>query len=145
MFHEDSFSFETPGDGAVVDLSTELAEFLAAAPIDNGLCCIAVSGSTCGVTTIEHEPGLVRDLGELLQRLVPRGPDYHHDARWGDGNGFSHLRAALVGPSITFAVVEGKPRLGTWQQPVLLDFDNRPRRREVGFTIVGDQAPRRDR
>ncbi|MBD3400040.1 MAG: YjbQ family protein [Candidatus Coatesbacteria bacterium] len=145
MLHEDSFSCETPGDGAVVDLSAELAGFLAAAPVADGLCCIAVSGSTCAVTTIEYEPGLVRDLGELLQRLVPRGPDYHHDARWGDGNGFSHLRAALVGPSITFAVVEGKPRLGTWQQPVLLDFDNRPRRREVSFSIVGDQAPERNR
>ena len=137
MLHEQAFHFETTGDGAVVDLCAALAEFLAAAPFADGLCSIAVTGSTCAVTTIEYEPGLVRDLAELLQRLAPRGPEYHHDARWGDGNGFSHVRAALLGPSISFAVVEKRPRLGTWQQPVLLDFDNRPRRREVSFALVG--------
>ncbi|HDR06548.1 MAG TPA: YjbQ family protein, partial [Candidatus Coatesbacteria bacterium] len=77
------------------------------------------------------------DLRRTLQTLVPRGPVYAHDARWGDGNGFAHLRASLVGPSVSFAVADGKPRLGTWQQPVLLDFDNRPRTRRVSLSIVG--------
>lgn len=137
MFFERSYEVSTEGDGDVVDLSPLLSLFLSESGVTDGVCTVAATGSTYSITTVEHEPGLVEDLRRVLRELVPRGPVYAHDARWGDGNGFSHVRASLVGPSISFAVVSGKPRLGTWQQPVLLDFDNRPRARTVSFSIAG--------
>lgn len=137
MFFERSYEVSTGGDGDVVDLSPFLHRFLSESEITDGLCTIAATGSTYSITTVEYEPGLVEDLKRILQELIPRGPVYAHDARWGDGNGFAHIRASLLGPSISFAVVGGKPRLGTWQQPVLLDFDNRPRTRTISFGIAG--------
>ena len=99
---------------------------------------MAIAGSTGGITTIEYENGALRDLKEALDRLVPRHERYHHDARWGDGNGFAHVRSALVGTARSFPVHEGRVRLGTWQQIVLIDFDNRPRSRKVDVQVVGD-------
>ena len=96
-----------------------------------------VPGSTAGVTTIEYEPGALEDLRSAIERLAPRGPVYAHDRRWGDGNGFSHVRAALLGPSVSIPVEGGRPGLGTWQQVVLCDFDNRPRRRSVLLQFTG--------
>ncbi len=137
VFFEKTYEVPTGGDGDVIDLTPLLERFLAEAEVSDGVCAIAATGSTYAVTTVEYEPGLVEDLKRVLQALVPRGPEYAHDARWGDGNGFAHVRASLLGPSVSFAVVGGKPRLGTWQQPVLLDFDNRPRTRRVSFSIAG--------
>jgi secondary thiamine-phosphate synthase enzyme len=97
-----------------------------------------VPGATAGITTIENEEGALRDLREAIERMAPRDIHYEHDTRWGDGNGFSHVRAALLGPSLSVPVADGKLRLGTWQQIVLIDFDNRPRNREVIFEIVGE-------
>jgi secondary thiamine-phosphate synthase enzyme len=99
---------------------------------------VFVPGSTGAVTTIEHEPGAVRDLVEALERIAPSDRTYHHDARWGDGNGFSHLRAALLGPSLTIPVSSGSCVLGTWQQIVLVENDNRPRERRVMVSFVGE-------
>ena len=99
---------------------------------------IFVPGSTAAVTTIEFEPGAVRDLGEALENIAPSGRSYHHDLRWGDGNGFSHLRAALLGPSLMVPVAEGRCVLGTWQQIVVVECDLRPRRRRVVFSFVGE-------
>jgi secondary thiamine-phosphate synthase enzyme len=90
------------------------------------------------VTTIEYESGAVKDLKAAVERIAPRGIHYHHDARWGDGNGFAHVRAALLGPSLTVPFASRKPLLGTWQQIVLVDFDNRPRTREVIIQVVGE-------
>ena len=99
---------------------------------------VMAPGFTAGITTIEYEPGLLRDLPDLFERIVPSGVVYGHDATWGDGNGFSHLRSALVGPSLTVPVSGGELVLGTWQQIVFLDFDNRPRSRRVHFSLVGE-------
>ena len=98
----------------------------------------ASSDSTASLTTIEYEPGLIRDLKDLLERLIPSNKRYHHDERWGDDNGFSHLRASLLGPSLQVPIEAGQLLLGTWQQIVLLDFDNRPRTREILIQMIGE-------
>lgn len=103
----------------------------------DGLCTIFVGGSTAAITTIEFEPGLKLDLPRTLEKIAPRGEVYEHDRTWGDGNGFSHVRAALLGSSVTVPFAGGKLLLGRWQQPVLVECDNRPRRREVHFTVIG--------
>jgi len=90
------------------------------------------------LTTIEYEPGLIQDLKDLLEKLIPSNQRYHHDARWGDDNGFSHLRASLFGPSLALPIADGRPLLGTWQQVVLLDFDNRTRTREIIVQTLGE-------
>jgi secondary thiamine-phosphate synthase enzyme len=95
-------------------------------------------GSTGGITTIEYEPGLLKDVPELMEKLVPSDRDYEHDKTWHDGNGFSHLRAALIGPDVTVPFNDRQLLLGTWQQVVFLDFDNRPREREIFLQLVGD-------
>jgi secondary thiamine-phosphate synthase enzyme len=129
--------FETSGDGTVVDLSDAIAEFLASSDANDGVLTVFVPGSTAGVTTIEYESGALEDLQRAIGRIAPRGPEYAHDRRWGDGNGFSHVRAALLGPSVSIPVEGGRPGLGTWQQVVLCDFDNRPRRRSAILNFVG--------
>ncbi|MBD3218657.1 MAG: YjbQ family protein, partial [candidate division Zixibacteria bacterium] len=95
-------------------------------------------GSTGGITTIEYEPGLQKDLPEFMEKIIPSNRSYEHDKTWGDGNGFSHLRSALIGPSLTAPVVSGKLRHGTWQQIVFLDFDNKSRTRELVITVMGE-------
>lgn len=129
--------FDTAGDGTVVDLSEGIDDFLASSEAGDGVLTVFVPGSTAGVTTIEYEPGALEDLRSAIERLAPRGPVYAHDRRWGDGNGFSHVRAALLGPSVSIPVEGGRPGLGTWQQVVLCDFDNRPRRRSVLLQFTG--------
>jgi secondary thiamine-phosphate synthase enzyme len=103
-----------------------------------GVILASVPGSTAGVTTIEYEPGAVEDLKAAIARLAPEGIPYAHDRRWGDGNGFSHVRAALLGPSLALPFREGRLLAGTWQQVVLVDFDNRPRKRKVEIMAVGE-------
>jgi secondary thiamine-phosphate synthase enzyme len=97
-----------------------------------------VPGSTAAITTIEYEPGVLGDLQRAVERLVPRDIPYEHDQRWGDGNGYSHVRAAILGPSVTIPLIEGRLVLGTWQQVVCVDFDNRPRHRKVIFHVIGE-------
>jgi len=128
----------TEGHGQVIDLTDRLTEWLRAIEGSEGQLTIFVPGSTGAVTTIEFEPGCVQDLDEALERLAPSDRSYHHDQRWGDGNGFSHLRAALVGPSLTLPVAAGRCVLGTWQQVVLVECDLRPRSRRVLFSYVGE-------
>ncbi len=136
--YESEFGFETGGDGTIVDITAAAREAVEGSGITTGQMTVMVPGSTAGITTIEYEPGLLRDLPEFFERIIPSGVSYGHDATWGDGNGFSHLRAALVGPSITVPVSGGELVLGTWQQIVFLEFDNRPRNRRVHFSIVGE-------
>ena len=128
----------TSAKDEIIDLTGNVQDIVSKSGIDNGLACIFVAGSTAAVTTVEFEPGLVKDLKEAMDRLYPRGIDYEHHRRWGDGNGHSHVRAALVGPSLTVPIVDGRLLLGTWQQIVFLEFDNKPRSREVAVQIVGD-------
>ena len=129
---------KTAGFCDVVDLTAKISEHIEQAKIRHGLVSVFVAGSTAGVTTIENESGLVQDLKELVEKLIPSNRRYHHDDRWGDDNGFSHLRASLFGPSISIPIENGHPLLGTWQQVILLDFDNRPRTREIIVQVVGE-------
>ena len=128
---------DTQGWGHVVDLSSEVDRWLVEIGAGSGLVNVFVPGSTAAVTTIEFEDGALRDLDEALEKLAPSDRDYHHDRRWGDGNGFSHLRAALLGPSVTVPVEAGSTVRGRWQQLVVVDCDNRPRRRRVVLSYVG--------
>lgn len=129
---------DTNGDGDVLDLTPQINDNVRKSGIKSGTVTVFVPGSTAAITTVEFEPGLRKDLPEFFEKIIPRGKTYHHDATWGDGNGFSHLRAALVGPSLSVPVSEGEPILGTWQQVVLLDFDNRPRNRNIIVQVVGE-------
>ncbi len=110
---------------------------LSEAGIAEGLVTVSVPGSTGSVTTIEYESGALADLRRIIEELAPADADYQHNARWGDGNGFSHVRAALLGPSVTLPVHDGRLVRGTWQQVTLLDFDNGPRQRRVAVQIIG--------
>lgn len=120
------------------NLTPETEKLVVQSDVRNGQVTLFVVGSTAGLTTIEFEPGLVKDLEELFQKLVPREKYYHHEKAWHDGNGFSHIRASLLKPSLTVPVVGGKMTLGTWQQIILVDFDNQPRHREVVVQIIGE-------
>lgn len=134
---EKEYRFSTDGDGTVVDLTVPVRAALTESGVSNGQLTVFVPGSTGAVTTVEYEPGLIEDLPELFEKLIPSGKVYKHDATWGDGNGFSHLRASLVGPSLTVPVSSGELTLGTWQQIIFLEFDNRSRRRSVQISILG--------
>lgn len=128
---------KTKGRDAVLDLTGAAQDFLARQKARDGLLTVSAQHSTTAITTLEFEPGLQKDLPELLQRLIPEGR-YHHDDTWGDGNGHAHLRSALIGTSKSFPVKEGRLLLGTWQQIVFCDFDNRPRERHVDFMFIGN-------
>jgi secondary thiamine-phosphate synthase enzyme len=128
----------TRGDAQVVDITDQVREAIARSGLSDGIGCVFVPGATGAVTTIEYEPGCVADLQALFDRLAPPGRDYEHERRWGDGNGHSHLRAALLGPSLSFPFVQAAPSLGTWQQIVFVDFDNRPRTRKILLQLVGE-------
>lgn len=122
----------------MLDLTAQVTGLVAASGVINGIVTIAVVGSTAGITTIEYEPGLVADLGKAFDRVAPSGVAYEHDRRWHDGNGHSHVRASLLGPSITLPLVQGAVTLGTWQQVVLVDFDTRPRTRRIVVQVLGE-------
>jgi len=130
------YRFKTDGDGTMVDLTSELERFIEEKGVQEGLMNVFVPGSTGALTTVEYEPGLIKDMPEMFERLIPSDRAYHHDRTWGDANGFSHLRASLVGPSITIPIDEGRLQLGTWQQVVFLEFDNKPRQRTVVITVM---------
>ncbi len=127
------------GDSQVIDLSSAVEDALRRGTIQNGVVTVFVVGSTAGVTTTEFEPGLATtDLRATFERIAPRRAHYAHEATWHDDNGHSHVRASLLGPSITVPLVGGRLTLGTWQQIVLIDFDTRPRQRQVVVQVVGD-------
>ena len=128
----------TTQDTDIIDLTPEVEATVRGMGVSNGIVLVGVAGSTASITTIEFEPGVVQDLRDAIERLAPSSMRYAHDDRWGDGNGYAHVRAALLGPSASFALRQGKLVLGTWQQIVLCDFDNRPRKREVFVQVVGD-------
>lgn len=123
----------------VFDLTDEIQNFVSKSGIKNGIAVVFTPGSTAAITTIEYESGVLKDLIRAIEKLVPKNERYAHDAAWGDGNGYAHVRSALVGPSCTIPVSQGKLVLGTWQQVILLDFDNRPRRRKVVVQIFGEE------
>ena len=128
----------TSGQGDAQDITPAIASCVAKSGLRAGIVTAFVAGSTAGITTVEFEPGVVHDLGRLFEQLAPRHADYRHHLRWGDDNGSSHVRAALLGPSITIPFQQGRLRLGDWQQIALLEFDTRPRKREIVIQIVGE-------
>ncbi len=136
--HTTRLSLSTQGETDVIDITKQVKDAVRGSPVDSGTVTVFVPGSTAGLTTIEYESGAIRDFKAAIERLAPRNIHYHHDARWGDGNGFAHIRAALLGPSISVPFSSKTPLLGTWQQIVFVDFDNRPRTRELIIQIVGD-------
>jgi secondary thiamine-phosphate synthase enzyme len=127
---------QTEGNGHVVDLTEGVARVVAASDVDRGLVTVFAIGATVGVTTMEYEPGGVSDLQRLLDRLIPAEGDYEHNRLNHDTNSHAHLRAALIGPSETIPVIDGRLTLGTWQQIVLVDFDDRPRERTLSVQVV---------
>ena len=130
-------SFETSGDTDIIDITPHVSSMVDESGLTEGQVLIFVPGSTAAVTTIEYESGVVRDLKDAIERMAPTGIPYRHDARWGDGNGYAHVRAALLGPSLTIPLIKGRLVLGTWQQIVLVDFDNEPRDRKVLVSVSG--------
>ena len=134
----DSLGFSTRGFSDMKDLTGEVSKKLSKHGFKNGIVNIFVPGSTGGLTTIEYESGLVKDFSELMEKVIPSSVTYHHDARWGDGNGFSHVRASLVGASLTVPFSGGQLSLGTWQQIVFVDFDNRSRSRTILLQFMGE-------
>ena len=133
-----SIKLKTCGETDIINITPEAESALQKSKIENGTMTVFVPGATAGITTVEYEPGLISDLKALFERLASRQGEYAHNERWGDGNGFSHVRASLLGPSLMVPFSGGKLTLGTWQQIILIDFDNRPRSREIVLQIIGE-------
>ena len=125
-------------DTIEIQTKPQVAEIVTQSKLKNGIVTVFVTGSTSGITTIEFEPNLVADFNEMWQKLAPEGVPYHHDNTWGDANGYSHLRASAIGPSLTIPFEAGKMTLGTWQQVVVIDHDNRSRSRKVVVQVIGE-------
>jgi secondary thiamine-phosphate synthase enzyme len=134
-----SIEVETTAGTDILDLTPQVAEKVRGAGVSAGLLTLFIAGSTAALTTIEYESGAVHDLKSAIERLFPRDLPYEHDRRWGDGNGYAHVRAAFLKPSLSIPIDRGGLLLGTWQQIVLLDFDNRPRQRRIHGQVLGFQ------
>ena len=133
-----TFRVSTSGRTDVRDISEEVEQAVTASGVRQGVVNVSGRGSTLGITTIEFESGCVADLRRALDKIAPADSDYAHNARWGDDNGYAHLRSAIIGTAKNFPVVEGRLSLGRWQQIVLCDFDDRPREREITVTVIGE-------
>ena len=138
MVATQKFQISTHGQGDVRDLTRQVGDAVSRSGMRSGIVTVFAVGSTAGMTTIEFESGAIEDLNAVFEQLAPRGGEYRHHLRWGDDNGSSHVRAAIVGPSVTVPFVDGEVVLGTWQQIVLLEFDTRARNRDVVVQIVGE-------
>jgi secondary thiamine-phosphate synthase enzyme len=132
-----SFSIDSNGRTEIIDITSKVQSILNESQFKEGNALIFVPGATAGITTIEYEAGLLKDYPEFLERIIPTNDEYHHDEAWHDGNGHSHVRAALQGASFTVPFMEGQLVLGTWQQIILIDFDNRPRKRKIVVQLIG--------
>ena len=133
-----SFAVKTKGETDIINITTEVEGIIRKSSLDSGLATLFISGSTAGITTIEYESGLVNDLKEAYERLAPRYDNYEHNARWGDGNGFAHIRASFTGQDMSVPFSSGKLLLGTWQQIIIVDFDNRARNRDITVLLIGE-------
>ena len=133
-----SIKIHSKGENDMIDLTEEISNFVKKSDISNGTITVFVSGSTGSVTTIEYEPGLIKDFPKMLDRISPRDIDYGHEQMWHDGNGHSHVKASLMGPSLTVPFIDGELCLGTWQQIVFLELDTRNRTRNLILQIIGE-------
>jgi secondary thiamine-phosphate synthase enzyme len=138
IVHQQRFPISASGHGQMQDITSEVAEIVGASKVRVGTATVFNIGSTATIATIEFEPGLQRDLPEVLDRLIPPSRDYGHERAWHDGNGHSHLQATVMGPSLTVPISEGRLVLGTWQQIIHLECDVKPRRREIVVTVIGE-------
>jgi len=139
MIYTDTITLSTKGFSDVIDISHRVAGIVASSGIKNGLVTVFCTGSTGTITTIEFESGVIFDLQNAIEKIAPSNIYYEHDKRWGDGNGFSHVRAALMKPSLSIPLVKGSLSLGTWQQIVFIDFDNRGKNRNIVVQIMGEK------
>lgn len=138
MVYSGRFTVTTRGNDDICDITGLVEQAILESGVVNGIATVFVVGSTAAITTIEYEPGLAQDMKAALERVAPRDAYYAHEARWHDDNGHSHIRASLLGPSLTVPVVNGRMTLGAWQQIVLIDFDTRPRSRTIHVQILGE-------
>ncbi len=138
MIFSETISLSTKGFSDIIDITDHVDTVLRHSKIENGLVTVFCPGSTGAVTTIEYESGVIRDLQKAIEKIAPSNIPYEHDRRWGDGNGFSHVRAALMKPSLTIPLIKGRLTLGTWQQIVFIDFDNRRRERNILVQVMGE-------
>lgn len=136
-YHE-TISVKTRGDCDMIDITQSVEDTVVKSKLNTGICTVFCEGSTGSVTTIEYEEGLLQDFPAAMERLAPSDAVYEHHLRWHDGNGHSHIRASVLGPSLTVPFVNGRLTLGTWQQIVFVDFDNRPRNRKLEVVLIGD-------
>jgi secondary thiamine-phosphate synthase enzyme len=138
MVITENISLRTQGKTEILDITDQVAFKVSNSGVKNGIATVFIAGSTAGITTIEFESGLVADFEALWKRIAPDNIPYEHNERWGDGNGYAHIRASLLGPSLTIPIINGKLSLGTWQQVIVVDFDNRPRHRQVIIQMMGE-------
>ncbi len=136
--YNDTIAFETKGDCDMIDITHEVEKTVDESRMTTGICTIFCTGSTGSITTIEYEDGLLKDFPDAMERLAPKDAVYEHHLRWQDGNGHSHVRASILGPSLTVPFVNGNLTLGTWQQICFLDFDNKPRSRKLAVVLIGE-------
>lgn len=129
---------ETKGQNEMIDITGHLCRIVGESRINDGSALVFVPGATGALSTIEYEPGLVRDFPEFMESIIPRKQHYHHNETWGDGNGHSHIRATLVGPSLTIPFADKTLILGTWQQVIFLEFDNKPHHRRIAVQVSGE-------
>ncbi len=134
----DEILIETKGNCDLINITEQVSGCVRDSKVSNGICTVFCVGSTGAVTTIEYEPGLLKDFPDAMERVAPRNAEYQHHLMWGDGNGHSHIRASVLGPSLTVPVIDGRLSLGTWQQIVFADFDVRPRKRTIQVVIIGE-------
>ena len=142
MVVTEKINVKTKGECDIVDITSEVERKVSESGIESGTVTVFISGSTAGVTTIEYEPGVVSDFRAMWDRIVPRDMQYKHDQRWGDGNGYSHVRASTLGPSLVVPFSNRSLLLGTWQQIIVVDFDNSQRSREIVLQIMGESKKR---
>jgi secondary thiamine-phosphate synthase enzyme len=138
MIYSENISLSTKGFSDILDVTSHVETVIDRSGIKNGLVTVFCPGSTGAVTSIEYESGVLKDLQKAIEKIIPSNTPYEHDKRWGDGNGFSHVRAALMKPSLTIPLIKGKLTLGTWQQIVFIDFDNRRRERGLLVHVLGE-------
>lgn len=131
------FTLTTKGFTDIIDVTGMVSKEVEQSNVKEGICLVSCPGSTSGITTIEYESGAISDLKRILENIVPMSKDYEHCKKWGDCNGYAHIRSALINPFLSVPVEDGKLILGTWQQIIFLDFDNKPRKREIRVKVVG--------
>ncbi len=131
-------TLQSRGNCDIIDITSQVAKHVEKSGLDNGTVTLFIVGSTAGITTIEYEPNLLSDFKDMWDRVIPQNISYEHSKTWGDGNGHSHVRASTLGPSLAVPFVNKRLTLGTWQQIIFVDFDNRPRSRKIAVQIMGE-------